>query len=60
MNVIHGVNQVVVSLRKKISLHFMDRMNAIYKEQIVDISITTIDRGDFGAAVDSTVLCDTE
>ncbi|WP_438970110.1 ketosteroid isomerase-related protein [Methylophaga sp.] len=54
-DVIHDVNQTGREVGKEAFSKFMDRMNAHYKEQIVDISITTNDEGD-RAAVEFTVL----
>lgn len=54
-DVIHDVNQTGREVGKEAFSQFMDRMNAHYKEQIVDISITTNDAGD-RAAVEFTVL----
>lgn len=54
-DVIHDVNQSSRETGKKMFSTFMDRMNAHYKEQIVDISITTNEAGD-RAAVEFTVL----
>ena len=54
-DVIHDVNQSGREVGKEKFSAFMDRMNAHYKEQIVDISITTNDAGD-RAAVEFTVL----
>jgi steroid delta-isomerase-like uncharacterized protein len=54
-DVIHDVNQSGREIGKEAFSAFMDRMNAHYKEQIVDISITTNDEGD-RAAVEFTVL----
>ena len=54
-DVIHDVNQGGREVGKAKFSAFMDRMNAHYKEQIVDISITTNDAGD-RAAVEFTVL----
>jgi steroid delta-isomerase-like uncharacterized protein len=54
-DVIHDVNQGGREVGKEAFSKFMDRMNAHYKEQIVDISITANDEGD-RAAVEFTVL----
>lgn len=54
-DVIHDVNQSGREIGKEAFKKFMDRMNAHYKENIVDISITTNDDGD-RAAVEFTVL----
>ena len=54
-DVIHDVNQGGREIGKEAFKKFMDRMNAHYKENIVDISITTNDAGD-RAAVEFTVL----
>lgn len=54
-DVIHDVNQTGREVGKEAFSQFMDRMNAHYKEQIVDISITTNDAGE-RAAVEFTVL----
>ncbi|MBE0439408.1 MAG: nuclear transport factor 2 family protein [Gammaproteobacteria bacterium] len=54
-DVIHDINQGSREVGKAAFSTFMDRMNAHYKEQIVDISITTNDAGD-RAAVEFTVL----
>ena len=54
-DVIHDVNQSGREVGKEKFSAFMDRMNSHYKEQIVDISITTNDAGD-RAAVEFTVL----
>jgi steroid delta-isomerase-like uncharacterized protein len=54
-DVIHDVNQGGREVGKEAFKKFMDRMNAHYKENIVDISITTNDAGD-RAAVEFTVL----
>ncbi|BDZ75072.1 MULTISPECIES: ketosteroid isomerase-related protein [Methylophaga] len=54
-DVIHDVNQSGREIGKEAFKKFMDRMNAHYKENIVDISITTNDAGD-RAAVEFTVL----
>jgi len=54
-DIIHDVNQTGREVGKEAFSQFMDRMNAHYKEQIVDISITTNDAGD-RAAVEFTVL----
>jgi steroid delta-isomerase-like uncharacterized protein len=54
-DVIHDVNQSGREVGKEAFKKFMDRMNAHYKENIVDISITTNDAGD-RAAVEFTVL----
>tara|TARA_R110002153_G_scaffold107109_3_gene246842 strand:- start:102258 stop:102665 length:408 start_codon:yes stop_codon:yes gene_type:complete len=54
-DIIHDVNQASREVGKKAFSTFMDRMNAHYKEEIVDISITTNEAGD-RAAVEFTVL----
>jgi steroid delta-isomerase-like uncharacterized protein len=54
-DIIHDVNQASREIGKEAFSTFMDRMNAHYKEEIVDISITTNDAGD-RAAVEFTVL----
>jgi steroid delta-isomerase-like uncharacterized protein len=54
-DVIHDVNQGDREIGKAAFSAFMDRMNAHYKEQIVDIVIMTNDDGD-RAAVEFTVL----
>ncbi|HEC58375.1 hypothetical protein LCGC14_0946640 [marine sediment metagenome] len=54
-DVIHDVNQGSREVGKAVFSTFMDRMNAHYKEEIVDISITTNEAGD-RAAVEFTVL----
>ncbi len=54
-DVIHDVNQSGREIGKEAFKTFMDRMNAHYKENIADISITTNDAGD-RAAVEFTVL----
>ncbi|WP_297810173.1 ketosteroid isomerase-related protein [uncultured Methylophaga sp.] len=54
-DVIHDVNQGDREIGKAAFSTFMDRMNAHYKEQIVDIVIMTNDEGD-RAAVEFTVL----
>ena len=54
-DVIHDVNQGDREVGKAAFSTFMDRMNAHYKEQIVDIAIMTNDEGD-RAAVEFTVL----
>lgn len=54
-DVIHDVNQGGREIGKEKFAVFMDRMNTHYKEQIVDISITTNEAGD-RAAVEFTVL----
>ena len=54
-DVIHDVNQGGREVGKEAFSKFMDRMNAHYKEQIVDISIMTNEEGD-RAAVEFTVL----
>lgn len=54
-DVIHDVNQGDREIGKQAFSAFMDRMNAHYKEQIVDITIMTNDEGD-RAAVEFTVL----
>lgn len=54
-DVVHDINQGSREVGKDAFSAFMDRMNAHYKEQIVDISITTNEAGD-RAAVEFTVL----
>lgn len=54
-DVIHDVNQGSREIGKEVFSTFMDRMNAHYKEEIVNISITTNEAGD-RAAVEFTVL----
>ena len=54
-DVIHDVNQSGREIGKEAFAKFMDRMNAHYKENIADISITTNEAGD-RAAVEFTVL----
>ncbi|MDT8372083.1 MAG: ketosteroid isomerase-related protein [Gammaproteobacteria bacterium] len=54
-DVIHDINQGRREVGKAAFSTFMDRMNAHYKEEIVNISITTNDAGD-RAAVEFTVL----
>ncbi len=54
-DVIHDINQGNREVGKDVFAKFMDRMNAHYKEEIVDISITTNEAGD-RAAVEFTVL----
>jgi len=54
-DVIHDINQGSREVGKDVFSKFMDRMNAHYKEQIVDISITTNEDGS-RAAVEFTVL----
>ena len=54
-DVIHDINQGSREVGKDVFSKFMDRMNAHYKEQIVDISITTNEDGS-RAAVGFTVL----
>lgn len=54
-DIIHDVNQASREVGKDMFATFMDRMNAHYKEEIVDISITTNDAGD-RAAVEFRVL----
>ncbi|GAB4288931.1 MAG: ketosteroid isomerase-related protein [Methylophaga sp.] len=54
-DVIHDVNQGDREVGKEAFSKFMDRMNAHYKEQIVDIVIMTNETGD-RAAVEFTVL----
>jgi steroid delta-isomerase-like uncharacterized protein len=54
-DVIHDINQGYREVGKEAFSKFMDRMNAHYKEEIVDISITTNEAGD-RAAVEFTVL----
>jgi steroid delta-isomerase-like uncharacterized protein len=54
-DVIHDINQGDREVGKDVFAKFMDRMNAHYKEEIVDISITTNEDGS-RAAVEFTVL----
>lgn len=54
-DVIHDVNQGAREIGKAMFSTFMDRMNAHYKEEIVNISITSNEAGD-RAAVEFTVL----
>jgi steroid delta-isomerase-like uncharacterized protein len=54
-DVIHDINQGAREVGKDAFSKFMDRMNAHYKEEIVNISITTNEAGD-RAAVEFTVL----
>jgi steroid delta-isomerase-like uncharacterized protein len=54
-DIIHDINQGNREEGKQAFTAFMDRMNAHYKEQIVDISITTNEAGD-RAAVEFVVL----
>lgn len=54
-DVIHDINQGSREVGKDAFSKFMDRMNAHYKEEIVNISITTNEAGD-RAAVEFTVL----
>jgi steroid delta-isomerase-like uncharacterized protein len=54
-DIIHDINQGAREVGKDTFSKFMDRMNAHYKEQIVDISITTNEAGD-RAAVEFVVL----
>ena len=54
-DVVHDVNQGGREIGKAKFAQFMDRMNAHYKEQIVNISVTTNDAGD-RAAAEFTVL----
>jgi len=54
-DVIHDINQGGREVGKDAFSKFMDRMNAHYKEEIVNISITTNEAGD-RAAVEFTVL----
>jgi steroid delta-isomerase-like uncharacterized protein len=54
-DVIHDINQSSREVGKAKFSTFMDRMNAHYKEEIVNISITTNEAGD-RAAVEFTVL----
>lgn len=54
-DVIHDINQGGREVGKEAFSQFMDRMNAHYKEEIVNISITTNESGD-RAAVEFTVL----
>jgi steroid delta-isomerase-like uncharacterized protein len=54
-DVVHDINQGQREEGKEAFTKFMDRMNAHYKEEIVNISITTNEAGD-RAAVEFTVL----
>ncbi|TPE49181.1 DUF4440 domain-containing protein [Maribrevibacterium harenarium] len=54
-DVIHDINQGDREVGKEAFAAFMERMNRNYKEQIVDLSITTNEAGD-RAAVEFTVL----
>lgn len=54
-DVIHDINQGAREVGKDAFSKFMDRMNAHYKEEIVNISITTNEDGS-RAAVEFTVL----
>lgn len=54
-DVIHDINQGGREVGKQAFVDFMDRMNRNYKEEIVDLSITTNEAGD-RAAVEFTVL----
>jgi steroid delta-isomerase-like uncharacterized protein len=54
-DVVHDINQGNREVGKDTFAKFMDRMNAHYKEQIVDISITSNEAGD-RAAVEFVVL----
>ena len=54
-DVIHDINQGSREVGKATFSTFMDRMNAHYKEEIVNISITSNEKGD-RAAVEFTVL----
>lgn len=54
-DVIHDINQSGREVGKQAFSQFMDRMNAHYREEIVNISITTNQTGD-RAAVEFTVL----
>jgi steroid delta-isomerase-like uncharacterized protein len=54
-DVIHDINQGDREVGKEAFAAFMVRMNRNYKEQIVDLSITTNETGD-RAAVEFTVL----
>jgi steroid delta-isomerase-like uncharacterized protein len=54
-NVIHDINQGLREVGKDVFSKFMDRMNAHYKEEIANISITTNEDGS-RAAVEFTVL----
>jgi len=54
-DIIHDINQGEREVGKATFSRFMDRMNAHYKEQIVDIVICTNDDGS-RAAVEFTVL----
>ncbi len=54
-DVVHDINQGGREVGREVFAAFMARMNHHYKEQIVDISITTNDAGD-RAAVEFRVL----
>ncbi|MBT3504888.1 MAG: SnoaL-like domain-containing protein [Piscirickettsiaceae bacterium] len=54
-DVIHDINQGLREVGKDVFSKFMDRMNAHYKEEIANISITTNEDGS-RAAVEFTVL----
>ena len=54
-NVIHDINQGLREVGKDVFSKFMDRMNAHYKEEIANISITTNEDGS-RAAVEFIVL----
>ncbi|MBN0988747.1 ketosteroid isomerase-related protein [Amphritea pacifica] len=54
-DVIHDINQGDREVGKAAFAQFMDRMNTHYKEEIVNISITTNEAGD-RAAAEFTVL----
>lgn len=54
-DVIHDINQGDREVGKQAFVEFMERMNRNYKEEIVDLSITTNEAGD-RAAVEFTVL----
>jgi steroid delta-isomerase-like uncharacterized protein len=54
-DIVHDINQGDREVGKDTFAKFMDRMNTHYKEQIVDISITTNEAGD-RAAVEFVVL----
>lgn len=54
-DVIHDINQGDREVGKQAFVEFMERMNRNYKENIVDLSITTNEAGD-RAAVEFTVL----
>lgn len=54
-DVVHDINQGEREVGKEVFAAFMDRMNAHYREQIVDLSITCNENGD-RAAVEFRVL----